>query len=41
MWTDNETDKDFLNFGGTADTVAEIIVSAQGAPVSIGVSRKA
>lgn len=38
MWTDNETDRDFLNFSGVADTVAEIIRQAQGRPVSIGVS---
>ena len=28
MWVDNETDTDFLNFSGVADTVAEIIYSA-------------
>lgn len=38
MWTDNETDRDFLNFTGVADTVAEIVVQAQGKPISIGVS---
>ncbi|MEA5054005.1 MAG: P-loop NTPase fold protein [Propionicimonas sp.] len=38
MWTDNETDRDFLNFEGVADTIAEVIVSAGGRPVSIGVS---
>lgn len=38
MWTDNETDRDFLNFEGVADTIAEVIVSANGRPVSIGVS---
>jgi predicted KAP-like P-loop ATPase len=38
MWSDNETDRDFLNFSGVADTVAEIIVQAQGRPISIGVS---
>ena len=38
MWTDNETELDFLNFTGVADTVAEIIVQAQGDPISIGVS---
>jgi hypothetical protein len=38
MWPDNETDSDFLNFTGVADTVAEIIVQAQGRPISIGVS---
>ena len=38
MWTDNETDKDFLNFTGIAGTVAKMIVKADGAPVSIGVS---
>lgn len=38
MWADNETDRDFLNFTGVADTVAEIILQAQGRPISIGVS---
>jgi predicted KAP-like P-loop ATPase len=38
MWSDNETERDFLNFTGVADTVAEIILQAQGRPVSIGVS---
>ena len=38
MWQDNETERDFLNFSGVADTVAEIIIQADGEPVSIGVS---
>ena len=38
MWPDNETERDFLNFTGVADTVAEIIVQANGCPISIGVS---
>lgn len=38
MWADNETERDFLNFSGIADTIAEIIAQAQGRPVSIGVS---
>lgn len=38
MWADNETARDFLNFSGVADTVAEIIVQANGRPISIGVS---
>lgn len=38
MWPDNETDRDFLNFTGIADTVAEIIVQADGRPISIGIS---
>ena len=38
MWPDNETERDFLNFSGIAGTVAEIIVQAQGRPISIGVS---
>jgi predicted KAP-like P-loop ATPase len=38
MWPDNETERDFLNFTGVADTVAEIIVQARGRPISIGVS---
>lgn len=38
MWADNETERDFLNFSGVADTVAEIIIQARGRPISIGVS---
>lgn len=38
MWPDNETETDFLNFSGVADTVAEIIVQSRGRPISIGVS---
>jgi predicted KAP-like P-loop ATPase len=38
MWPDNETDRDFLNFTGVADTVAEIVVQAEGRPISIGMS---
>src|SRR3989344_2092317 len=38
MWPDNETDQDFLNFAGVAGTVAEIIVQANGRPISVGVS---
>lgn len=38
MWPDNETEHDFLNFTGVADSVAEIIVQAQGRPISVGVS---
>jgi predicted KAP-like P-loop ATPase len=38
MWPDNETARDFLNFSGVAETVAEIIVQARGRPISIGVS---
>lgn len=38
MWPDNETDRDFVNFTGVADTIAEIIVQAGGRPISIGVS---
>ncbi len=38
MWQDNETNVDFLNFTGVADTVAEIVARAEGEPISIGVS---
>ena len=38
MWTDHETEQDFLNFGGVARTVAEIIEQAQSRPISIGIS---
>ncbi|WP_284764347.1 P-loop NTPase fold protein [Arthrobacter sp. efr-133-R2A-63] len=30
MWLDYETDRDFLNFEGDADTIAEVIASAAG-----------
>jgi len=29
MWPENETDRDFLDFTGVADTVAEIVVQAK------------
>jgi len=38
MWSDNETDRDFLNFRCVADTAAEMIVQASGSPLSMGVS---
>lgn len=38
MWPDNDTATDFINFRGVADTVGEIIVQANGRPISIGVS---
>ncbi|MCK6210523.1 hypothetical protein KZX45_08205 [Georgenia sp. EYE_87] len=38
VWSDNETDRDLLNFQGVADTVAEFILQAQGRPISVGVS---
>lgn len=38
MWSDNETDRDLLNFEGVADTVAELIAQAERRPISIGVS---
>ncbi len=38
MWDDNEAESDFLNFTGVAGTVAEIIIQADGRPISIGVS---
>lgn len=38
MWSDNETDIDYLNFGAVAETAAQIILRAEGKPVSIGVS---
>lgn len=38
MWPDNETERDFLNFSGVADTIGEIIVQADGRPISIGIS---
>lgn len=38
MWPDNETERDFLNFSGVAETIAEIIAQARGRPISIGIS---
>ena len=38
MWSDNETNKDFLNFRCVADTAAEMIVQSNGRPLSMGVS---
>src|SRR5882672_9818900 len=38
MWTDNETDIDYLNFSGVAETVAELIVQANARPISIGIA---
>lgn len=38
MWTDNEAEKDYLNFDSVAKTVSEIIVQAESRPISIGVS---
>ena len=38
MWSDNETNRDFLNFRCVADTAAEMIVQADGQPLSMGVS---
>ncbi len=38
MWPDNETSRDYLNFSGVADTVAEIVRQANGRPTSIGIS---
>ena len=38
MWTDNEAEHDFLNFGSVARTVSQVIEDANERPVSIGVS---
>ncbi|WP_447731636.1 KAP family P-loop NTPase fold protein [Rhodanobacter soli] len=38
MWTDNETDRDLLNFTGVAQSIAELVIQAGGKPISIGVS---
>lgn len=38
MWSDNDTNRDFLNFRCVADTAAEMIVQAKGRPLSLGVS---
>jgi len=38
MWSDNETNRDFLNFRCVADIAAETILQANGQPLSMGVS---
>jgi predicted KAP-like P-loop ATPase len=38
VWLDSETNVDFVNFSSVAESVAELIVQANGKPVSIGVS---
>lgn len=38
MWSDNETDRDFLNFKNVAEITAEIISRAEGKALSVGVS---
>jgi predicted KAP-like P-loop ATPase len=38
MWSDNETERDFLNFRYVADIAAEMIVQANGRPLSMGIS---
>lgn len=38
MWLDAETSIDYVNFGSVAESVAELIVQADGEPLSIGVS---
>lgn len=38
MWTDSETDVDYLNFAGVAETVAELIEQAKSRPISIGIA---
>ena len=34
MWSDNETDRDFLNFRHVGSMVAEMIVQADGRPLN-------
>ena len=38
MWSDSDTSRDFLNFSCIAETAAELIVQANGHPLSVGVS---
>ena len=38
MWSDNETNRDFLNFRCVAEIAAETIIQAGGQPLSMGVS---
>ncbi len=37
VWSDNETNRDFLNFRLVADMAAEVIVQANGRPLSLGI----
>ncbi len=38
MWSDNDTRLDYLNFRCVAETAAELIIQANGSPLSMGVS---
>ncbi|TWE12601.1 putative KAP-like P-loop ATPase [Rudaeicoccus suwonensis] len=38
MWSDTETNIDYINFSTVADSVVELIEQAQGKPLSIGIS---
>jgi predicted KAP-like P-loop ATPase len=38
LWSDSETNRDFLNFRYVAETAAEMIIQAGGKPLSLGVS---
>lgn len=38
MWSDKETNRDFLNFRAVAATAAEVIVQANGQALSLGIS---
>ena len=38
MWTDNETNVDYINFSTVADSVVELIEQADRKPLSIGIS---
>lgn len=38
MWSDNDTRVDYLNFRCVAETAAELIIQANGSPLSMGVS---
>jgi len=38
MWSDSETNRDFLNFHIVADTAAEMILQSSGRPLSLGIS---
>lgn len=38
MWSDNETNKDYVNFGCVAKTAAEMIIQAGEQPLSMGIS---
>lgn len=39
MWPDNETERDFLNFSGVVETVAEVVVALSTCGPKVELSR--